>query len=166
MLLGGGPVAALPVPRFIRLLASPFGAVMVRLPTPPRAHRSQLEAIGHGKTVAQGRMDGFVAWRTAFARDTPSLRHERAMVQALIHGSGWKPGFIPTDAELAAVRHRVRMLFGSEDPTGTAEGWRRFVGRLPHAELEVLAGAGHMPWWDAPQAVGRSVRTFLGSDLG
>ncbi len=98
VMLGGG--LAVPVPRFIRLLASPIGAVMVRLPTPSRALRSQLEAIGHGRSVAEGRMDGFIAWRTALARDTRSLRAERAMVQALIQGSSFRPGVIPTDAEI------------------------------------------------------------------
>ena len=159
VMLGGG--LAVPVPRFIRLLASPIGAVMVRLPTPPRALRSQLEAIGHGRSVAEGRMDGFIAWRTALARDTRSLRAERAMVQALIQGSGFRPGVIPTDAESAAVRHPVRMLFGSDDPAGSVDLWRRFTGRLPNGELEVLDGAGHMPWWDDAKAVGRSVRAFL-----
>jgi pimeloyl-ACP methyl ester carboxylesterase len=161
MMLGGGPVAEFPIPRFIRLLASPIGAVMVRLPTPPRAHQSQLEAIGHGRSVAAGRMDDFIAWRTAFARETPSLRHERAMVQSLIGGSGWRAGVIPTDADVAALGHPVRMLVGSEDPTGSLEVWRRFTGRLRNGELDVLDGAGHMPWWDDAEAVGRSVRTFL-----
>ena len=39
--------------------------------------------------------------------------------------------------------------------------WRRFVDLLPRAELEVLDGAGHMPWFDEPTAVGERVRRFL-----
>jgi pimeloyl-ACP methyl ester carboxylesterase len=161
MMLGGGPVADIPIPRFIRLLASPIGALLVRLPTSPGAQRSQLEAIGHGRSLAVGRMDDFVAWRLSFARETASMRHERAMVRALVRGSRWRPSFIPTDVEIGAVRQPVRMLVGSEDPTAAVDVWRGFTSRLPDAELEVLDGAGHMPWWDDPEAVGRSVRAFL-----
>jgi pimeloyl-ACP methyl ester carboxylesterase len=53
------------------------------------------------------------------------------------------------------------MVFGSADPTGSIELWREFAAALPHGELEVVEGAGHMPWWDEPETVGRSVREFL-----
>jgi 2-hydroxy-6-oxonona-2,4-dienedioate hydrolase len=161
-LIGGGPVVDLPVPRFIRMLASPLGAVIVRLPFSPKMARSQLEAIGHGPSVAAGRMDGFIDWRVAFARDTDSMRHERAMVRAILGRDGWRSGFIPTSAEIGGIDHSTRMIFGSADPTGSAEMWRAFTGRLPHGELQVVEGAGHMPWWDEPAKVGRLVGEFLG----
>ena len=161
-LIGGQPHADVPVPRFIRLLASPLGAVIVRIPMSPKMARSQLEAIGHGTGVAAGRMDEFIAWRISFARDTDSMRHERAMVRAVLGREGWQPGFLPTDADIGAIQHPVRMVFGSADPTGSAETWRRFTGRLAHGELKVIDGSGHMPWWDEPAAVGRSVQEFFG----
>jgi 2-hydroxy-6-oxonona-2,4-dienedioate hydrolase len=164
VMLGGFPIAEVPVPRFIRLLASPLGGLMVRMPTPPGAQRSQLEAIGHGPSLAAGRLGDFVAWRTSFVRDTPSMRHERAMVKALIQGPRYRQGVIATNAELAEVRHPVRMVFGSTDPTGSVELWRQFTGRLPQGELEVLDGAGHMPWWDDEETVTRSIRSFLDRD--
>ena len=157
--LGGGIVV--PAPRFIRLLASPLGALIVRIPSSERMLRGQLEAIGHGASLAAGRMDDFLAWRVAFDRATPSLRHERAMVRAVLTRDGWRAGFVPTDPDLGAVTAPFRMLFGSADPTGSVELWRHVTGQLPNGELQVIEGAGHMPWWDEPALVGRSVREFL-----
>ena len=56
-LIGGQPSADVPIPRFIRLLASPVGAVMVRIPMSPKMTRSQIEAIGHGAGIG-GRPNG------------------------------------------------------------------------------------------------------------
>ena len=159
--IGGGPAAGLAVPRFIRLLGSPVGAVIVRMPFSPKMARSQLEAIGHGSSVASGRMDAFIDWRVAFARETPSMRHERAMVQAVRDGADWRPGFVPTDADLAATRQPLLMVFGSADPTGSVDFWRGMTSRLPRAELRLVDGAGHMPWWDDAATVGAAVREFL-----
>ena len=157
--LGGGIVV--PAPRFIRLLASPLGALLVRIPSSERMLRGQLGAIGHGSSLAAGRMNDFLAWRVAFDRETPSLRHERAMVRAVLTRDGWRAGFVPTDPDLGAVTAPFRMLFGSADPTGSVEHWRGFTGQLSNGELQIVEGAGHMPWWDEPTVVGRSVRAFL-----
>jgi pimeloyl-ACP methyl ester carboxylesterase len=162
--IGGGPTIDLPIPRFIKLLTSPLGAVMVRIPMSPKMVRSQLEAIGHGPSLAAGRLDGFVEWRVAFARETPSMGHERAMARALRAGDGWRPDVVPSEADVAAVERPFLMIFGSADPTGSVDLWRRFVGRLTHGDIRIVDDAGHMPWWDEPEAVGRSVREFLGSN--
>jgi pimeloyl-ACP methyl ester carboxylesterase len=160
-LLGGGPLADLPVPRFIRLLASPVGALLVRTPSSPRMLRGQLGALGHGASLAAGRLDDFLTWRVAFDRETGSLRHERAMVQAVLGRGGWRPGFIPTESEAHAIGKPVRLVFGSADPTGSVDLWRAFIEQLPNGELQIVEGAGHMPWWDDPVKVGRLVREFL-----
>jgi len=164
--LGGAPVAELPAPRFIRLLASPLGALIVRIPSSERMLRGQLGAIGHGASLAAGRMDDFLAWRVAFDRETPSLRHERAMVRAVLTRDGWRAGFVQTGADLGAVTAPLRMVFGSADPTGSVDLWRSFTNRLSHGELQIIEGAGHMPWWDDPAVVGRSVREFLSRPAG
>jgi len=161
VLLGGGPWREVPIPTFFRVLASPLGAIIVRLPLSKAATASQIRAIGHGPSLDAGRLDQFLAWRVSLTRETPSMRHERAMVQAYLGGRAWRSGFIPTDAELASVRHPVRMLFGTEDPTGTPAIWERFVALLPNASLDLVEGAGHMVWWDDPERVGGSVREFL-----
>ena len=164
--LGGGPIADLPAPRFIRLLASPLGALLVRIPSNERMLRGQLGAIGHGASLTAGRMDDFLPWRVAFDRETPSLQNERAMVRSILLRDGWRAGFVPTDADLGAVTAPFRMVYGSADPTGSVDLWRHFTSRLAQGELKIVEGAGHMPWWDEPTVVGRSVREFLSGPAG
>jgi pimeloyl-ACP methyl ester carboxylesterase len=163
VLLGGMPHREIGVPRFIKLLSSPLGAIIVRIPMSPKMLRSQLQAIGHGPSVAAGQMDDFIAWRLAFSNHTSSMRHERAMVRAIRAGDGWRPGFTLEDRDLADVRQPVRMILGSADPTGTQELWERFIGHLPNGELVVVPDAGHQPWWDEPTEVGANVASFLDS---
>ena len=160
-LVGGSPDSRVAVPRFIRMLASPLGAVMVRIPMSPKMLGGQLRAIGHGPALDAGRMGEFLAWRQAFGRDTDSMKHERAFVRSVLGPAGWRPGFVPTDADLAAIGQPVRMIFGSADPTGSVDVWRQFAAALPSGELSVVDGAGHMPWWDEPEVVGRMVRELL-----
>jgi pimeloyl-ACP methyl ester carboxylesterase len=162
-LVGAHPAADVPVPKFIRLLRSPIGALIVRAPLSAGALRSQLRAIGHSRTLAAGKLDDFLAWRLAFARLTSSMRHERGMVQAVLGPDGWRNGFIPAHADLAGIEHPTKMLLGSDDPTGPIETYRAFVDRLPNSEFQVVEGAGHMPWWDEPQIVARAVADFIGS---
>jgi 2-hydroxy-6-oxonona-2,4-dienedioate hydrolase len=161
VMIGGGPSRDVPIPGFFKVLASPLGAIIVRLPLSAKATASQIRAIGHGPSIDAGKMDRFIDWRITLTRETLSMRHERSMVKAYLGAGEWRPGFVPTDSELASVRQPVRMLFGSADNAGTPEVWKRFVDRLPNGSLEVVEGAGHMAWWDDPERIGRSVRRFL-----
>lgn len=161
VVLGGMPHSEIGVPRFIKLLSSPLGAVIVRVPMSRKMLESQLRAVGHGPSVAAGRMQDFIPWRLAFSRDTPSMRHERAMARALRLGDGWRPGFTMEAADLAEVPQPVRIIFGSADPTGTPDLWRRFADQLPHGELLLVSDAGHQPWWDEPTVVGAQIQEFL-----
>jgi 2-hydroxy-6-oxonona-2,4-dienedioate hydrolase len=163
-LVGAHPAAEIEVPRFIRLLRSPLGAVIVRAPLSAKGLRSQLQAIGHAESLEAGKLTGFFEWRLAFARHTPSMRHERAMIQAVLGPDGWKSGFIPANDALAAIDKPIRMLLGSNDPTGPIETYRMAIDRLPSGEFEEIQRAGHMPWWDEPEVVGRSVAGFIGSN--
>jgi pimeloyl-ACP methyl ester carboxylesterase len=161
VLIGGCPWREVPIPGFFRVLASPLGAAIVRMPLSPGATASQVRAIGHADSLADGRMEGFIDWRVSLTRETPSMRHERDMVKAYIGKPTWRAGFVPTDDELGRVTQSVRMVFGSDDTTGSPDVWQRFVGLLPHGELDLVEHAGHMAWWDQPERVGRSVRAFL-----
>ena len=65
VLMGGGPIVAeAGVPGIIRLLASPAGALMVRLPDRAARLRSILRQSGHGASLDAGRIpDEFIDWR-------------------------------------------------------------------------------------------------------
>lgn len=166
-LIGAQPMRGVPVPRFVKLLASPLGSVIARMPFTPKMARSQLEAVGHAASLAAGRLDGFIAWRASLARETASMRQERSMIQAILANGAWRDGFVPTDSDLASMETPTLFLFGSEDPTGNVDVWRAVTERLPDGEFRVIEGAGHMAWWDDPVAVGESIRAFFArTDLG
>jgi pimeloyl-ACP methyl ester carboxylesterase len=161
VLLGGMPSPDVPLPKFIKLLRSPIGAIMVRAPMKPGMLHKQLEALGHGATLARGGMDDFVAWRLDFQRHTPSMRHERAMVQAITAGDGFRPGVHLDAAALADVAQPTLMLFGTADPSGTTDVWQRFADLLPDGRLQLVHDGGHNLFWDDPRGVGGTVRRFL-----
>jgi len=124
--------------------------------------RKQLVALGHGAAFDRGAMEDLIAWHLAFQRDTDSMRHERDMVKAIVGRKGFKPGVTFEDAGLSEMDRPTLMVFGTADPTGTADIWRRVVGDLPHGELRLINDAGHTPWWDAPSEVAGHVQQFLG----
>lgn len=164
VLTGGGPLLPeVGVPPIIKLIASPIGALMVRLPTNPQRERSILRANGHGPSLDAGRMDGFIKWRVAMARDTDSMRNERAMMRAVLNWrtGSFRPGLALEESELAEIRRPVLHLYGSADPVGEVDTWTRFANLLPHAELRVVDDGGHLVWFDDPGGVADAVRRFL-----
>jgi pimeloyl-ACP methyl ester carboxylesterase len=163
VLLGGGPmVSEAGVPVFIRLLASPAGALMVRLPNNPSRLRSILRQLGHEASLDAGRIpDEFIAWRVAAVRETDSMRHEREMVRAIVRGRSYRRGLTLEEAELAAIGQPTLHVYGTADPVGSAELWARMAGVLPRGELHLVEGAGHMPWFDDAKRVAAAVSRFL-----
>jgi len=162
VLIGGSPNREVEIPAFIRLLRSPIGALLVRIPMKAGMLRKQLVALGHGAALDRGAMEDFIAWRLAFQRNTDSMRHERDMVKAITGPKGFKAGVTFEDGELREMDRPTLMVFGTADPTGTADIWRRFIAGLPHGELRLIDDAGHIPWWDAPSEVAGHVDQFLG----
>jgi 2-hydroxy-6-oxonona-2,4-dienedioate hydrolase len=163
-LIGGGSplVADFQPPRIIRLLASPLGALIVRLPPKRRMELAQLRQNGHGASLDAGRIPGeFIEWRLAMARETDSMRHERDMARALLGKDGWRPGVTFDVDELTAIKQPTLYVWGSADPAGSREIWQRVTGALPAGELHVVEGAGHTPWLDEPDRVGDDVGRFL-----
>jgi pimeloyl-ACP methyl ester carboxylesterase len=163
ILLGAGPVvAAARRPSFIRLLASPIGALIVRLPISAERARSILRDSGHRPSLEAGRIpEEFIDWRVSLSNDTSAMRHERDMVRSIVRGPGWQPGFLFVDADLGAIGSATLMVYGTADLVGGVDTWRGVVDAMPHARLEVIDGAGHMPWFDDPQRVAELINRFI-----
>jgi pimeloyl-ACP methyl ester carboxylesterase len=153
-LLGGGPLLQeKEVPTIIRLIRSPLGRVMVRLPEKPGRARSIMKSMGHGPALDDGRIpDEYIDWHVALNNLTDSMRHERDMVRAIVNRRGFEPALTFDPAELSAIAHPTSMVFAKADPNGPVELWEKFAGLLPHGELHVMEG-GHMPWLDDPPRV-------------
>jgi pimeloyl-ACP methyl ester carboxylesterase len=142
VLLGGGPIVAESgTPRIIRLIASPVGAIMVRRPQTPGRVQALMRQAGHAASLDAGRIpDEYIRWRVAFDRETESMRNEREMVRAIVSWrTGLRPGVTFEDAEIAAVQQPTLLAYGTADPVGTVEIWRRVAGVLPRGELQLLA---------------------------
>jgi pimeloyl-ACP methyl ester carboxylesterase len=163
-LLGGGPIVAeAGTPTIIRLIASPLGAIMVRLPANARRVRAMLRRVGHGESLDAGRIpDEYLDWRVAFERETDSMRSERDMVCAIVSvRSGIRRGLPLQEPELAAIEAPSLMVYGTRDPVGSTEIWSQTIGLLPRGELRLIDGAGHMPWLDDPSGVAGHISRLL-----
>jgi pimeloyl-ACP methyl ester carboxylesterase len=162
VLMGGSPlVPQVTVPGFIRLIASPLGALMVRLPDKPERVRSILRHNGHGASLDAGRIpDQFIDWRMALGRHTDSMRHERDMIRNIVSGRAFRRGLTFADRELTTIQTPTLQIFGTADPVGTVDTWSRAIGLLPHGGLRVIDGAGHMPWFDNPTGIAADVRSW------
>jgi pimeloyl-ACP methyl ester carboxylesterase len=163
VLLGGGPlVPAAPVPPFIRVVSSPIGAIVVRLPVSAGRVRSILRAAGHGASLDADTIPrAFIGWRVANDTDTIAMRHERTMARRVVDGASYRAGITFDDDALRAIEAPILMVYGTADATGDADTWRALAGALPNGFLEVIESAGHMPWFDEPGRVAALVGGFL-----
>lgn len=151
-----------PVPTFLRVLASPIGALIVRLPQSRGLARSILRQDGHGASLDAGRIpDAFLAWHVALMRETKTMGNERALIGAALGRGGWRPEATFEADELARVQQPVLYVYGTSDPEGTVDRVKHVVGLLPRAELHLVNNAGHVPWLDDPSQVGARVNRFL-----
>jgi pimeloyl-ACP methyl ester carboxylesterase len=66
-----------------------------------------------------------------------------------------------TAAQLEQVDRPVRLVWGSEDAFGGPDVGVRVARALPDAELEVVSGAGHVPWIGHPDEVAGAALPFL-----
>jgi pimeloyl-ACP methyl ester carboxylesterase len=164
VLLGGGPIVAESgAPGIIRLIASPIGAIMVRLPQKPGRVRAFMRQAGHAASLDTGRIpEEYIRWRVAFERETNSMRNERDMVRTIVSWrTGLPPGLTFEDTELAAIQQPTLLVYGTADPVGTVETWRRVADLLPRGELQLVDGAGHIPWLDNARGVADHIGRFL-----
>lgn len=57
----------------------------------------------------------------------------------------------------------VLVLAGEDDPLSTVERNRSMAAAIPHAELVIVAGAGHFPMLEKPAEVSTAMRAWLGA---
>ena len=160
--MAGAPMAK--VPPVMRLgSVRGVGWLMARVPPPERAVRMMLRQIGLGAALDSGRFDQpSLDWYVALLRETRTMRNEFAASPQLIspiHGLNERV-LLPARL-LADIRSPVHFLWGEDDPNGGADIARQFVGQLPNAELELMAGVGHAPWIDDPDHAAAVARTFF-----
>lgn len=149
-LLGGGPLTdEVKIPGVIRLLRSPIGALMSKMRFTEKMETSQARRSGHGPTLDDGRMPQvYVDWKVAMTNNTNWRINERQMVRAITGRRTWKPGLTFDSADLSSISVPLLMVYGTGDPIATVETWQDFVAQVPDGRLDVMDGAGHLPWFD------------------
>jgi pimeloyl-ACP methyl ester carboxylesterase len=122
-----------------------------------------LRQAGRAASLDAGRIpEEYIRWRVAFERETNSMRNERDTVRAIVSWrAGLRPGLTFEDTELAAIQQPTLLVYGATDPVGTVETWRRVADLLPRGELQLVDGAGHMPWLDDASGVADHIGRFL-----
>lgn len=155
LLLGGGPlISAIRPPTFVRLLRSPLGRVIVRIPQKAGMVRKQLEGLGHEHGLREGLLpDELIDLYVATSRYTAGMRHERDLVKGIAGRAAFLPGLTIDEDEFSSISVPTTMVYGSDDPVGDADLWRRFTRALPNGAFHDVADTGHLPWFDKPGEV-------------
>lgn len=154
-------------PSFFTLLRAPLlGRVLLAAPVTRTSARMSLGQLGHKRSLSTNRVPpAMIDWTRAWQRDTDTMRNDGRMIITL---GTWRGGFDPsldlTAEDLAAVSAPVLLLAGTDDPVGGEPEARQLVSHLADASLEVLAGAGHLPWLDDPTWFANHVSSWLGRD--
>lgn len=63
--------------------------------------------------------------------------------------------------ELTNISIPTLFIWGDRDAAVPLESGKEAVGLMPNARLEVVADAGHLPWWDEPERCTKLLLEFL-----
>jgi len=154
-------------PPFMRAIMAPgLGRLIGALPPNPRAARSILRQIGHGASLDAGRItDDFIDWYVALQRHTDTTANETAMIASARKGLAFDPALIIPDEVLRRVTAPTHFLWGEDDAFGGADVAQNLVDVMPHATLEMLPDAGHLPWLDDPDHAAARVTAHLSAEV-
>jgi pimeloyl-ACP methyl ester carboxylesterase len=171
LVLLGGPTAieGLPLPTMERLLLAPGVARLASRFVPSRkGQRKAIADIGHQTTVADGRIpDVYWDWNDRLLHDTGAWRDDLGSMRFLAHWSMTYGAEVRISADdLAQVQAPTLVVWGGHEPYGGRESADLVTDALPDARLAYLPDAGHLPWLDEPEVVGRAISEFLAGDAG
>lgn len=94
-------------------------------------------------------------WRLARSEDG-----RRAILDTWAQFSDGADAIREIREKMASFEPPVLVLFGAEDPYLPPPNAERFAKAFPHAELQLLAGAGHFLQEDAPEEVAERLAKF------
>ncbi|HKY47185.1 MAG TPA: alpha/beta hydrolase [Acidimicrobiia bacterium] len=163
VLAGGGPLTdAVEPPTFIKLLRSPLGRIIIRIPQKPGMVRKQMQGLGHKTSLDQGLIpDELIELYTSTSRYTEAMRHERDLVRSILDRDGFVNGFTVSPQELKGITVPALIVYGLDDPVGTVDIWKRFAESLENGSIYTLADSGHLNWYDKPHEAGARIAGHL-----
>ncbi len=151
-------------PFLMRAASIPFvGRLGARMPANERTVRMIFKQIGLRGALESGRISQeLIDCYVALLRETDTMRNELAAGPRIMSFfGGINESVLIGDDVLAKISNPMLCIWGEDDPQGGADSARRFVSRIPGAELELMPGVGHAPWLDDPDKVATGVRDFF-----
>ncbi len=147
--------------------------LMMRFPspswlTPRRARvnrpmvRQMLKTAGMAGAIESGAFDErALDWMVALLGGTDTVGNEMRDAPRPANLRGPVAEVAHTPALLAQVTPPVHLFWGTDDIFGGEGPARELADALPSATVEMVPGAGHAPWFDAPDAAAAAVRAHL-----
>ena len=159
-LLGAGPVSGgVGVHMGLRLLTSPLGFLMSRVPWREKMEVGQAKRSGHGPALDDGRIpQKYVDWKVEMTNSSDWRIHERSMMRAVIGRGEWKPGLTFNAEDMSSLSVPVLMVCGTSDPGYEGFDWEGFIADTADGAFDGLGGAGHEPWFEEPKHVANTLR--------
>jgi 2-hydroxy-6-oxonona-2,4-dienedioate hydrolase len=148
----------------MRLSALPgMRALTARMPVTRTMVKVLLRQIGLARAIDTGTFtDEMIDWYLSLQRDTDTMTNDlRSSPKVVTPVRGLDERLLHTDELLSKVTMPTLFLWGDEDPNGGEVVARRFVARLPDAQLEMVPRAGHAPWIDELELCADRTREFL-----
>lgn len=167
LVLEGAPVVeGLRTNLTLRMLATgPVGRSIARQRATQANLRRTFRQLGHGALVDAGWPDGpDLDWALSMMNDTATMANEVALVQRVANWRGFRREWLFPVGGLASVRAPTLWLWGAHEPFGSVELGRSWAEQMPDARLEVIEGAGHLPWLDDPVWHAERIAAFLKGD--
>jgi pimeloyl-ACP methyl ester carboxylesterase len=139
---------------------------------PPKGAAGARAALARGRLLADpGRAPDAVLEVLAAGAGMPGAsRSFRTMVERIFVPAGmgiFARGSLGTHAlkpELDRLVTPTLFLWGDRDPLGTPQDGQGLVDLMPHARLQVIQDAGHVPWLEWPDVCAEAVTSFLADD--
>jgi pimeloyl-ACP methyl ester carboxylesterase len=148
-------------PFFMRL-AAPKNMMPRRLRVSRGMVRAMLRPGGMRSAIDSGGFsDQLLDYVVALVRHTETFRNEGLYNPRPIGLAGPVDTVVHRPELLAKVTAPVHLFWGADDVFGGEASAREFAELLPHADLQMVPGAGHAPWLDEPELAAAAVRQHL-----
>lgn len=153
-------------PAFMRAMGIPgVGRLLAAIPPSEGQVRFSFRAMGHGASLAAGKLEGDVEAYLGLLRYTDTTRNEVAPARAFVSARRGLARLLMPDETFRAITTPIQLLWGDGDPFGGAASARRLLELLPTASLELMPGAGHAPWLDDVEHCAAVANRFLAKPL-
>jgi pimeloyl-ACP methyl ester carboxylesterase len=120
------------------------------------------ERMGHGETIRMGRLPEELLALFAAAESLPTYAKAwLSLLERVMRLRGARPRSSITRDQLSRFSVPTLFIWGERDPFGSPGLGRTAVAAMSDARIEVIPGAGHLPWLDAPDLCAELTARFL-----